>query len=114
MLQKRKPARMGVRDDVREFPQHRAWIRRHGCSVPGCDRIGIEAHHVRKGIPDHEAGGTALKPHDKWCVPLCREHHQENHDLGPDTFDRKHGIKLFDVAKEAQRLSPHRQRWEAI
>lgn len=112
MLTKRKAPKMGIRQEQREFPGHTAWIRRHMCCVPGCPSVHIEAHHVRKGVPASEAGGTGMKPHDRWCVPLCRDHHQEAHDLGADTFDRKYGISLLDVAKEAQRNSPHRRKWE--
>lgn len=111
MLQRRKAPKMGLREPQREFPAHTAWIRGHCCTVPGCEARKIEAHHVRKGVPADEAGGTGIKPHDKWLVPLCRDHHQEAHDLGADTFDAKHGITLLDVAKEGQRTSPHAWRW---
>ena len=112
MLSRRKSPKMGVRTDQREFPGHLAWIRGHMCCVPGCDAQKIEAHHIRKGLPADESGGTSMKPHDKWTVPLCQAHHAEAHNLGADTFDSKYGFRLIDIATEAARLSPHKWRWE--
>ena len=113
MLPKRiSRPRMNLREEVREFPGHRAWVRLHGCSVPGCDRLPIVFAHVRKGLPADEAGGIALKPHDKWGCSLCNDHHSEQHILGETTFSFKHGIDLVAIAREFARLSPHRWRWE--
>ena len=33
----------------RSCPAHRAWVRKHRCSVPGCQRLPIECAHVRTG-----------------------------------------------------------------
>jgi hypothetical protein len=99
---------------AREFPQHRAWVRGHACSVPRCapDRSDpatciIEAAHVRRNTD----GGTGLKPHDRWCISLCRKHHGEQHraDL---TFEAKYGIDTRQLAIEFAARSPHRNRWE--
>jgi hypothetical protein len=66
----------------------------------------IQAAHVRRNTD----GGTALKPHDKWCVPLCMKHHSEQHraDL---TFEAKHQIDTREKALEYAAKSPHRHKW---
>ena len=54
--------------------------------------------------PDHlEAigmGGNRKKPSEKHysCVPLCRLHHRERHDLGTIRFEEKYKINLWKEA----------------
>lgn len=83
---------------------HRAWVRRHRCSVPGCRNLPIECAHVRSGTD----AGIGLKPSDKWCVSLCRNHHLEQHEIGERAFELQHGIDLRALASEFARRSPHR------
>ena len=99
----------------RGCPAHRAWVRRHHCCVPGCEKLPIECAHVRSGTD----GGTGLKPSDRWAVSLCRDHHREQHQVGEAEFERKYAINLYDLACEFARRSPHwlslgrkRGRWE--
>lgn len=89
----------------RSCTAHRAWVRRHHCSVPGCKRLPIECAHVRSGTD----GGTALKPSDRWCLGLCSFHHAEQHRIGERRFEAKHGICLTDIANLFTRRSPHRR-----
>ena len=113
--QRKKPPKFGTREEQREFPGHRAWVRGFGCCVPGCDLGPIEFAHVRKGLPEGEQAGIAQKPHDKWGISLCggpRGHHAEQHQLGELTFAKKYGLDLAALAKEFARRSPHRHRWE--
>jgi hypothetical protein len=84
-------------------PAHRAWIRRHRCSVVGCEQLPIECAHVRKGTD----GGQGLKPSDKWTISLCRDHHAEQHRIGETAFEKRHGLDLFALAEEFARRSPH-------
>lgn len=114
MLPPKKPKqRMGLRDEVREYPGHRKWVRTFSCSVPGCMEGPIESAHVRRGVPAAEAGGTGLKPHDKWCISLCAEHHREQHAIGEASFAAKYHVDLIARARAFQRASPHRQKWES-
>jgi hypothetical protein len=94
--------------EMRSFPAHRAWVRRHRCSVPGCLSIPIECAHVRRGTD----GGQGLKPSDRWTISLCRTHHAEQHRIGEVAFERRHGIELVPLAKEFARRSPYRRLWE--
>lgn len=51
-------------------------------------------------------GGTGLKPPDRWCVPLCHDHHLEQHRIGHAAFDKAHMIDLRALAEELASLSP--------
>src|SRR5947209_2886931 len=69
---------------------HRAWVRRHRCSVPACQQLPIECAHVRSGTD----GGIGLKPSDKWTISLCRLHHHEQHEIGEPAFEAKYDLNL--------------------
>jgi hypothetical protein len=91
----------------RSFPAHRAWVRRHHCSVPGCQLEPIECAHVRRGSD----GGMAMKPSDRWSISLCREHHAEQHRIGEPAFEARHGIDMHALAESFASRSPHRHLW---
>lgn len=61
------------------------------CGASPCD-----PEHLRKRIPLRKKGGTGLKPCDTCVVPLCREHHQLQHQVGFDTFWGK--AEPYDLA----------------
>ena len=90
----------------RRCAAHRAWVRRHRCSVPGCSRLPIECAHVRTGTD----GGLGLKPSDKWTISLCRLHHLEQHAIGERDFEAKYDLDLRQLAVEFASRSPHRDR----
>lgn len=54
--------------------------------------------------PDHlqhiGMGGDRTKQSikDFSCVPLCREHHTERHNLGTDRFEQEYNINLWKEA----------------
>ena len=87
----------------RTCPAHRAWVRRHHCSVPGCMQLPVECAHLRKGTD----GGMALKPSDCWVISLCRDHHAEQHHVGETAFGDQYGLDLIKLALEFARRSPH-------
>jgi hypothetical protein len=39
-------------------------------------------------------------------VPLCFNHHREQHDCGVGTFEDRHGLDLWALAAELVRRSP--------
>jgi hypothetical protein len=90
-------------DVSRVCPAHRAWVRRHQCSIPRCQRLPIECAHVRTGSD----GGTALKPADCWLISLCRYHHAEQHRVGEASFAARYGLDLIELAREFASRSPH-------
>lgn len=81
---------------------HVKWIRGLPCTVHAGDCRGGVAHHVRHST----GGGTGLRPHDRWCVPLCHEAHMEGHDGGWQTFEAKHHVDLRAEAMRLAALSP--------
>lgn len=90
-------------DKGKRSPAHRAWVRGHHCSVPGCQSMPIECAHVRRA----NNSGMGFKPSDAFTLALCKDHHAESH-RGEATFENKHGIDLMDLAREFFRKSPHR------
>lgn len=72
-----KQKRPRVKDDT-----HLKWIRTLQCCV--CGNPSPDPAHIRSASPLHgkrETGGGE-KASDKWTVPLCRAHHDEQHDAG--------------------------------
>lgn len=114
ILRRRKSPRMGIRKERREYPTHRQWVSGFCCSVPGCPNKSTAAHYDGE-VPYADAGGTALKRHDKWCFPLCDEHHvlgpKNYHQIGHEAFDSLHGISTKRIAENMARASPHRFKW---
>lgn len=90
---------------ARSCPAHRAWVRRHRCSVTACLAGPIECAHVRSGTD----GGCALKPSDRWTISLCAAHHAEQHIIGEAAFERRYALDLISLAQEFARRSPHRR-----
>jgi hypothetical protein len=105
MPQRRKPPKSGIsRGPHREWPRHRAFLRRHHCVVPGCIAEPIEVSHIRTA----SNAGTGLKPHDAFAVSMCHDHHLEYHRGGHHTFELRHRVDLSAIAAEFVRRSPDR------
>ena len=103
---KLKRPRMGVRATAKKiWPRHRRWVRSHGCCVPDCLTPTVDFAHLRSAAN----AGKGQKPHDIFGVSLCRTHHNEQHQLGVEAFNRKYGIDLWALAAEFARRSPD---WE--
>lgn len=81
------------------------WIHRAPCSIPGCDARDVEQAHAKS----RAAGGT-------WedTLPLCRDHHREQHDIGLLTFERKHGVDLRLIARMVQRAWADQQQFPGV
>ena len=87
-------------------PAHRAWVRDHRCSVPGCQLVPIECAHVSRA----SSGGMGMKSSDAMTISLCREHHAQSHSLGEQSFNTRHGIDMHSLAYEFWVKSPHRHK----
>ena len=67
------------------------FVKTFGCSVCGCTQV--DAHHLDTiGMGGNRKGENI---EDFSCVPLCRQHHQEWHQIGDREFTTKHSIKLW-------------------
>lgn len=89
-------------DAGKRSPGHRAWVRRHACSVCG-DTAAIECAHVRTGT----GGGMGVKPSDRWCLSLCKRHHEQQHQYGEREFQKLYGFDMKAKAEEFAKASPH-------
>lgn len=111
-LQRRKREPMLVRDpSVIRSPAHLAFVRGFVCAVSptyGHECGGkTEAAHCRTGTD----GGTGMKPSDCYTLPLCTNHHAEQHRIGEKSFEAKYKIdmkaiasKLWSISKAAKKL----------
>lgn len=94
---RRKRPPTGIeRAPKREWPKHRAFVRRHQCVVPGCQAGPIQFAHLRTAAN----AGTSIKPHDQFGVSMCALHHVEQHAIGAPAFERRYGLDLFKLAAE--------------
>lgn len=67
--------------------KHLAFIRQMPCLI--ClNNVSTEAAHIR--FSDARAAkvnsGVGAKPHDRWAVPLCGDHHKVQHSMGERRF----------------------------
>ena len=88
------------RDPRQRNEKHLRFIRSLPCCIPGCGRVDTEAAHLRVGSINHgkRSTGMAEKPNDAWCLPLCNEHHAEQHTMNELAFWKQYGIDPFMLA----------------
>lgn len=55
-----------------------------------------------------------MKPDDRWTVPLCREHHEEQHKVGEPIFWHALGIEPLRLAERLYAVSPHIEQMTAV
>jgi hypothetical protein len=67
--------------------------------------LSVDFAHLRSAAN----AGAGQTPHDIFGVSLCRVHHDEQHRIGADAFNKKYGIDLWAMAAEFARRSPD---WE--
>ncbi|MEQ1963419.1 DUF968 domain-containing protein [Xenorhabdus khoisanae] len=63
------------------------WVKSQSCV--GCQRPADDPHH----IIGHGQGGMGTKAHDLFCLPLCRECHDELH-RDRLAWEQKHGSQV--------------------
>lgn len=88
--------------DENRHPEHLEWIRGRLCAIKFCPGKS-QAAHVRLNT----GGGMGLKPDDRWAIPLCQEHHLEQHRIGHQAFDAKYGIDSRTLAERYAAQSPY-------
>jgi hypothetical protein len=78
--------------------KHLDFIRSQPCCI--CGGIDTEAAHIRAASLAHGKlhTGMAEKPSDKWTLPLCNGHHDEQHMMNEMAFWAKYGIDPFLLA----------------
>lgn len=77
---------------------HLEWLRTLPCVITG--NRPVDAAHIRYADPVYgkRETGKAEKPDDKWCVPLCREKHDEQHSGSEKLFWIRHGLDPLRIA----------------
>lgn len=89
-----KQKRPRVQDD-----QHLRFIRSLKCCL--CGASNPDPAHIRAASAVHgkRETGKAEKASDKWTVPLCRQHHDEQHAAGNELlWWASKGIDPFGLA----------------
>ena len=104
--------RVGKRAPGQRQPRERdnaylAWCRRQCCvvgAITGWPCSGrIDPAHIR--YSDARAGktnpGAGNKPDDKWCLPVCRTHHDAQHNHGNEQkwWCAEVGADALDLAR---------------
>lgn len=70
------------------------FIKSHFCMI--CGKSPVDADHLEHiGMGGNRKINTIK---DFSCVPLCRQHHTERHNLGSYQFEDKHSINLWKEA----------------
>ena len=95
-----KPRRAGVDRD----PGYLAWLRERSCVA--CKLTGCTGRAHNPGNwasvtidPAHgPVNGMRSKGPDSGAIPLCRHHHEEQHQIGWPAFQQKYS---FSLEKEA-------------
>ena len=86
----------GLCDDLERYTY--ACLMNRKCAV--CGRKA-ELHHV-----DHVAMGynrNEINHIGMMCLPLCREHHMEVHNIGQRAFDEKYHLAAIEINQEIAR-----------
>lgn len=69
------------------YEEHKRFIRSLPCII--CyDDTSTECAHVRMRDPRaaKKITGIGIKPRDCWTVPLCGQHHRQQHEIGEANF----------------------------
>lgn len=108
-------------------PGYLQWLRGRPCFLAGhrnggCGegnpprRSPVEAAHVDHGGDK----GVGTKCSDRWSIPLCQRHHDEQHGRigefrqrgGWKSFELKYGFSALEAAKAYWQRWPGRVKWE--
>jgi hypothetical protein len=90
---------MNQRQPSVEEPAYLAWVRLQPCLV--CGRRGpSDAAHIRAAAPQYgkRYTGKGEKPDDCWTLPLCRQHHEDQHRTNELGWWAGKGIDPFATA----------------
>lgn len=95
------PRRVSVLRD----PDYLAWLRENGvCPACKVSRLIYRDRQCASGEvidPAHTSNnGRGSKGPDSGCLPLCRPHHAESHQIGVKDFEAKYGFDLAKLAAE--------------
>ena len=106
---------VGFKKPRLENKAHLDFVRGLPCAVCG-NNIQTEAAHLRAGdlLYGKRNTGRGEKPSDIWVLPLCGEHHREQHDQNESEFWRRHGINPFVLALSLTACSGDQETAETV
>lgn len=87
---------------------HLSAIRTLPCVIPGCSIVGCDPHHAKSG-PAAAERAVGRRASDRWCVPLCRKHHDEVEAIGSRreaAWFLERGIEVIELAAALWAVSP--------
>ena len=70
------------------------YIKSKHCII--CGSSPVDADHLQHIGMGGDRTKQSIK--DYSCVPLCRIHHTERHNLGTDRFEQEHNINIWKEA----------------
>jgi hypothetical protein len=81
-----------------ENKDHLGFVRRLPCCC--CGARPVDAAHIRMASAIHgkRETGIAQKADDRWTLPLCRKHHDQQHSGSEAAFWNAAGIDPFLLA----------------
>jgi hypothetical protein len=63
--------------------------------------VCVDAAHIRfTAGPGKQNPGVGAKPDDCYVLPLCREHHAQQHSMGERNFWREMGLDPLRIAAQ--------------
>ena len=94
---------MRQRDPRQYNEKYLAFIRQQRCCICG-ETHGVQAAHLRVGsVNDGKRdSGMAEKSSDRWALPLCKKHHDRQHNMNEREFWASYGIDPFALAMQYQ------------
>jgi hypothetical protein len=98
-------------DATKRCPSHIQWLRGRPCAVASFNSCmgPVQAAHVDHGGDK----GVGTKASDRFAIPLCFGHHNEQHAHGWETFEAKYRFDALRAADAYWLASPHRAKFEA-
>lgn len=92
-------SRLRPRQPRRQSGEHLKFIRSLPCVVCS-SRRNIQAAHLRSInlIYGKRESGIGAKPNDAYSLPLCSEHHEQQHKGNELTFWASHNVDPFKTA----------------
>jgi len=81
-----------------DYADYIKFIRSNGCRV--CGQLPVDADHLEaRGMGGGKKSGTVSNTkRDLSCIPLCRLHHTERHQLGNARFQILYRINVWQDA----------------
>ena len=82
--------------------KHRRFVASKNCII--CLNPYTQCCHIRT-IPNYGNVGMSVR-NDAFCIPMCVEHHKEQHLLGEYKFYFKYNINPVYVSEQLCKISP--------